>query len=200
MASGKWCEITEAVVCFIKVHSFCWMFKFLVYDHCPIPWILEADFLSFATAWFNYASCHQNFGTKPACKFDFGLWTFIGSITSCLPLRMSCQLVCHSLTLLPSHLWRLTTSWLAFQTCFLRKWGPSGVWSIIFTWQTTMFSNIHAPTSVLLQSFRSHRSWIKICWKRVQSEQAALTSRLAHPSYSPVSGEAYNGVTLSPTK
>jgi hypothetical protein len=63
--------VTEAVTLFIKIQLFSWKIRFLVLDHCPVPCILGADFLTTAKMRLDFATRRYSFGFKPEQEFEF---------------------------------------------------------------------------------------------------------------------------------
>jgi hypothetical protein len=65
-AGGQSCEVTEAVICIIKIQSFSWKLKFLVFDQCPVPCLLGTDFMSLANMKLNFSNSCYSFGFEPS--------------------------------------------------------------------------------------------------------------------------------------
>jgi hypothetical protein len=85
MASGQSCELTEAVVCAIKTHSFSWKSKFLVFDQCPAPCILGNYSMSFTKVRLDFGSHHYSSGFDPTCNSDFQSLDFCRQQNNVLP-------------------------------------------------------------------------------------------------------------------
>jgi hypothetical protein len=66
IAGGQSCEVKEAGICNIKIQSFSWKLKFLVFDHCPVPCLLGTDFMSLANMKLNFGNSCYSFGFEPS--------------------------------------------------------------------------------------------------------------------------------------
>jgi hypothetical protein len=69
--SGEFCVVTQAVWLTIKLHSFSWKTRFLIFEHCPLPCVLGVDFLEHVQVRTDFATGSYSFAFHPDRDFEF---------------------------------------------------------------------------------------------------------------------------------